>query len=299
MVMMSRSGNPNKKIFVGNLSWEVQWQDLKDHFKQIGEVAFADVMTERGTGRSKGCGIVEFTNEDDVADAVEQLNESELCGRKIFVKADSERTSSGGLTASGSNGSKTRTVVLNPGADNGNSRVYIGNLDWSVDWTVLKTYLKQYGGSLVRVDVPTNDEGRSRGYGIAEYSNPEDAAEIIRLVNDSMLNGRKMHVREDRESKETGVSTGGGSSYSTNPVETKVFIGNVPYETTWQELKDFCRRAGEVSFADIPTNNEGKSRGFGIVGFASAADAANAIEVLNGGFLRGRNVFVREEKHGR
>ena len=43
------------RIYVGNLSWDVKWQDLKDFFKPCGTVVRADVMEEPG-GRSKGCG---------------------------------------------------------------------------------------------------------------------------------------------------------------------------------------------------------------------------------------------------
>jgi len=63
--------------------------------------------------------------------------------------------------------------------------------------------LKQYGGSLTHVDVPVNDQGRPKGFGIAEYSNPNDAAEIIRLLNEEpcLLNGRRISAREDREDR--------------------------------------------------------------------------------------------------
>ena len=40
------------RVFVGNLSWDVEWQDLKDHMRQGGNVVHADVMKENG-GRSK------------------------------------------------------------------------------------------------------------------------------------------------------------------------------------------------------------------------------------------------------
>ena len=44
----------NKRVFVGNLSWDVSWQDLKDHMRQAGEVLHADVIEDPSTGRSKG-----------------------------------------------------------------------------------------------------------------------------------------------------------------------------------------------------------------------------------------------------
>ena len=55
---------------MGNLSWSVTWQDLKDHFKTIGEVVHADVMMESATGRSKGCGLVVFSAARDAKTAI-------------------------------------------------------------------------------------------------------------------------------------------------------------------------------------------------------------------------------------
>jgi len=79
------------RVYVGNLSWEVGWQDLKDHMRSAGlKVVRASVMTEPG-GRSKGCGIVEFSSSQDAVIAIEKLNDSELKGRPIFVREDREQ----------------------------------------------------------------------------------------------------------------------------------------------------------------------------------------------------------------
>ena len=79
-----------KTVYVGNLSWDVAWQDLKDHFKQAGDVAHADIMMENGTGRSKGCGIVQFSNARDATNAIRMLHDTELNGRLMFVREDRE-----------------------------------------------------------------------------------------------------------------------------------------------------------------------------------------------------------------
>lgn len=76
-----------KKLYVGELAWSVSWQDLKDHFKSVGEVIRADVATEEGGRRSKGFGFVEFSSAEDAQRAVEQLNGSVLKGRSIYVRA--------------------------------------------------------------------------------------------------------------------------------------------------------------------------------------------------------------------
>ena len=65
---------------------------LKDHFKSAGDVAYADVMREPG-GRSKGCGIVEFTNSRDAQNAIATMHNTELDGRLIFVREDREEGS--------------------------------------------------------------------------------------------------------------------------------------------------------------------------------------------------------------
>ena len=77
-------------VYVGNISWEVSWQDLKDHFRQAGDVLHADVMMEAGTGRSKGCGIVTFGSARDAAKAINTLRDTEIKGRPIFVREDRE-----------------------------------------------------------------------------------------------------------------------------------------------------------------------------------------------------------------
>ena len=76
-----RGGGGGGAVYVGNLSWETSWQELKDHFRNAGEVSHADVMMEHD-GRSKGCGIVSFASARDAANAINTLNQSEL-GRAL------------------------------------------------------------------------------------------------------------------------------------------------------------------------------------------------------------------------
>lgn len=92
-------------VFVGNLPYETTWKELKDHMKQAGEVAHADVM-EGPDGRSKGTGLVRYYSEEDAAHAIETLSESEIDGRTIFVRADRGGGGGGKGKGKGSKGSK-------------------------------------------------------------------------------------------------------------------------------------------------------------------------------------------------
>ncbi len=67
----------SRRIFIGNLAYSVGWPLLKDTFRECGEVVYADVMRGQD-GRSKGCGIVEFSTPDEAALAVRTLNDREI-----------------------------------------------------------------------------------------------------------------------------------------------------------------------------------------------------------------------------
>ncbi len=74
-----------KKLFVGNLKFEVDDQSLADIFSGFGEVESARVITDRSSGRSKGFGFVEMKNDDEAARAIEELDGKEHEGRPLTV----------------------------------------------------------------------------------------------------------------------------------------------------------------------------------------------------------------------
>ena len=80
----------NKRIYISNLSWEVTWRELKDHITACGlEVVRADVLMGND-GRSRGCGIVELATVKEAMSAIGGFHDTELMGRKIFVREDRE-----------------------------------------------------------------------------------------------------------------------------------------------------------------------------------------------------------------
>lgn len=75
----------NKKLYVGNLLYEVNEDDLKNHFSQVGEVVSATIIRFRDSGRSKGFGFVEMATEEAAQKAIETLNAQDFKGRKMIV----------------------------------------------------------------------------------------------------------------------------------------------------------------------------------------------------------------------
>ena len=72
-------------IFVSNLSFQVQDQDLLEIFAEYGEVSSAKVITDKFSGRSRGFGFVEMSNDEEAKKAIAELDQAEVDGRTISV----------------------------------------------------------------------------------------------------------------------------------------------------------------------------------------------------------------------
>ena len=72
-------------IYVGNLSWQMTDEDLRNLFEQHGTVASAKIVKDKVSGRSKGFGFVEMEDDAAAQAAIAALNEQEVGGRKIMV----------------------------------------------------------------------------------------------------------------------------------------------------------------------------------------------------------------------
>jgi len=75
----------------------------------------------------------------------------------------------------------------------------------------------------------------------------------------------------------------------------KLYVGNLSYQVTEQEITELFSTAGSVASVKIITDNQtGRPRGFGFVEMASSEDAQKAIEMLNGKSFKERNLIVSE-----
>jgi RNA recognition motif-containing protein len=79
-------------IYVGNLSHDVTEEDLKEAFKAFGEVETVRLIKDNDTGRSKGFGFVEMSDNANAQSAIDGLNDKELKGRALKVNTARPRT---------------------------------------------------------------------------------------------------------------------------------------------------------------------------------------------------------------
>ena len=80
-------GEPSNRVYVGNLSWQTSWQDLKDHFRVHGNVIRADALIG-ADGRPKGQGTVLFETAEEAQRAILATHDTDFQGRVINVHDD-------------------------------------------------------------------------------------------------------------------------------------------------------------------------------------------------------------------
>ena len=83
-------------IYVGNLSYEVTEEDLQNAFEGFGEIESVKIIKDNNSGRSKGFGFVEMSNNDDAESAINGLNDKDLKGRTLKVNTARPRTENRG-----------------------------------------------------------------------------------------------------------------------------------------------------------------------------------------------------------
>jgi cold-inducible RNA-binding protein len=103
-----------KKLYVGNLPFSATDEALQEIFSQAGNVQSAKIITDRGTGRSKGFGFVEMSSDQEASDAIQKFNGAEYGGRNMTVAEArpmaprEDRGGGGGRRGAGGGGGRGR-----------------------------------------------------------------------------------------------------------------------------------------------------------------------------------------------
>lgn len=111
-----------KKLYVGNLSYQVDSSELEQLFGQHGQVLSAQVINDRDTGRSKGFGFVEMANDAEADAAIAALNGQQHGGRALTVNEARPREDRGFGGGGGGGGGGGRRGGFGGGGGGGGSR---------------------------------------------------------------------------------------------------------------------------------------------------------------------------------
>lgn len=160
--------------------------------------------------------------------------------------------------------------------------LFVGNLSWATTNEELSEFMANYG-TVASCQVQAHaDTGRSKGWALVTYTTAEECTYTIQQTNGQEFNGRNLNVRQDRSQME---------ELSGFPV----FVGNLPWSTTSEDLSDLFRDFGPFD-VHVKTTMAGRSRGFAILRFESLEVAQQATAAMNGHELEGRSIEVREDR---
>ncbi|XP_018790819.1 PREDICTED: serine-arginine protein 55-like [Bactrocera latifrons] len=181
------------------------------------------------------------------------------------------------------------------------SRVYVGGLPFGVREKDLERFFKGFGR--------TRDILLKNGYGFVEFEDSRDADDAVYELNGKELMGRRIAVepakstaRGSNRDRYDGGRRGGrynerGRNTRFGPpqrTEYRLIVENLSSSVSWQDLKDYVRTAGEVTYCDAHK----KRRNEGVVEFASSSDMRRAIEKLDDTDLNGRRIRLIEDHCG-
>ncbi|KAJ7572052.1 hypothetical protein C8J56DRAFT_967927 [Mycena floridula] len=166
-------------------------------------------------------------------------------------------------------------------------RLYLGRLPADTRPEDVSTFFEGYG-RIIDCRVMT-------GFGFVEFEHAKDAEDAVTNFNgkpflgaNSILVEFAKESRPRREPHGGGDDRGHGGPRSRRPPGIRILVQGVSRDTSWQDLKDFGRECGSVTFADIDRDVAGQ----GILEYTSREDADRAIKELDGRDLRGKTVRV-------
>ncbi|XP_030624142.1 serine and arginine rich splicing factor 6a isoform X3 [Chanos chanos] len=175
-------------------------------------------------------------------------------------------------------------------------RVYIGRLSYHVREKDIQRFFSGYG-KLLEVDL-------KNGYGFVEFEDTRDADDAVYELNGKELCGERVMVEHARGPRRDRDGYGGYSSRSRSgrdkygpPVRTeyRLIVENLSSRCSWQDLKDFMRQAGEVTYADAHKERTNE----GVIEFRTHSDMRRALEKLDGTDINGRKIRLIEDNRRR
>lgn len=276
---LRRSGVGN--IFIKNLDKTIDNKAIYDTFSTFGNILSCKVATDED-GMSKGYGFVHFETEEAAQRAIEKVNGMLLNGKKVFVgkfMPSAQRLREMGETA--------RKFT----------NVYVKNFGDEIDDTRLREMFEKYG-SVLSSKVMADENGKSRGFGFVAFENPEDAEQAVVDLNESPLpSGKKLFVGRAQKKAERQAEL--KRRHELLKIErmqryqgVNLYVKNLDDTIDDEHLRMAFKDHGTITSAKVMTEDNGRSRGFGFVCFASPDEATKAVTEMNGKIIGTKPLYV-------
>jgi nucleolin len=174
-------------------------------------------------------------------------------------------------------------------------KLFVAGLPESMTEDVLRQLFEATGSQVVEVSLPRDRAtGRPRGFGFVTLQTSEQAETARSSLDGSVQAGRAISVRPFQAG--TARKEAKPEASASSPVEDRtLYVGNLPYDATPDEVGQVLERAGvsPVLRVHLPVGPDGRPRGFGFVTLANPEAVQQAIPAMQSAELRGRRVMVK------
>mmetsp|Transcript_14366 Transcript_14366/g.31129 ORF Transcript_14366/g.31129 Transcript_14366/m.31129 type:complete len:377 (-) Transcript_14366:57-1187(-) len=171
--------------------------------------------------------------------------------------------------------------------------IYVGNLSFDAVESELRSAFSEHG-AVSKVQMPLDrTTGRSRGFAFVTMATADEHVNAIDQMNEAEVSGRTIYVSESLPKEKVAENKKKYKQTKKKEEGTKIYVGNLNFDTTQADLQATFEAFGKVSDCFIPSDFEGNPRGFAFIQMEEE-DALEAIEKVNGTELDGRTLNVNK-----
>jgi len=202
-----------RKVYIGQLGYKVEEQDIKDKFRGVGDIESVNIIRDRESGQSKGFGFIQFANEEDAVHAIKTLNGTSLDGRPCRLgHAEHGRGKTpgagggggrdeGGGGRSGGGGGGARYGGRAGPAEN---KVFIAKLAPDATEDEVRKTLGKAGEIIDCEIIKDRETNESRGFGFVKFAERADADDCVKNFDGVEIAGRPVRLEKVGQEKRGG-----------------------------------------------------------------------------------------------
>ena len=273
---LRKSGVGN--VFVNHLDESIDHKVLYDMFSAFGNILSCKVICDEHG--SKGHGFVHFEKQESAQKAIENMNGKLIHNRKIYV---------------GQYKSPNQREVERRDRAKEFTNVYIKNFGESMTDERLEDVFGKFG-PVLSVKVMTDESGKSKGFGFVRFQYHEDAQKAVDEMDGKELDDTTIYVSRAQRKKERQKELQQKldemkQNKLTQDQSVNLYVKNLADDIDDERLSKEFSPFGTVTRAKVMMK-DGRTKGFGFVGFSSREEATKAVAEMNGRILSSKPLYV-------
>ncbi|KAG1878027.1 hypothetical protein DFJ58DRAFT_753780 [Suillus subalutaceus] len=174
-------------LYIKNLDLEVTQEEFEELFNRYGRVTSAIIQVD-DEGKSKGFGFVNYELHDEAQRAVDNLHDTEINGKKLFVSRAQKKAEREEELRRSYEQAKMEKLSKYAGVN-----LYIKNLEDDVDDEKLRAEFEPFG-TITSCKVMRDEKNTSKGFGFVCFSSPDEATKAVAEMNNKMIGSKPLYV---------------------------------------------------------------------------------------------------------